>query len=146
VTVKVKVEKYLKEAIIGTKPRIHFTLLSTNSRLEHAKVLYSDVYPIESTWAVVFMKKTRYEMPRAVLVVQPGTAGVVKHVELESSFLSGYSSYSLRLRSGGRRTTVDRKTPGGRNMRRCYLKMMLESPESKADGESFAIYCCESEC
>jgi hypothetical protein len=87
---------YLKEAIIGTKPRIHFTLLSTNSRLEHAKVLYSDVYPIESTWAVAFMKKTRYEMPRAVLVMQPGTAGVVKFVELESSFLSGYSSYSLR--------------------------------------------------
>jgi hypothetical protein len=134
------VEKYLKEAIIGTKPRIHFTLLSTNSRLEHAKFLYSDVYPIESTWAVVFMKKTRYEMPRAVLVVQPGTAGVVKHVELESSFLSGYSSYSLRLRSGGRKTT------GGRNMRTCYLRMMLEALESKADGESFVVHCCKSEC
>jgi hypothetical protein len=49
-------------------------------RPEHAKVFYSEDYPIESTYAVVFKKQTKHHPWYAALVVQPGNAGVVAHV------------------------------------------------------------------
>jgi hypothetical protein len=79
----------LKKSIVGILGRLHYFCRLLIPHPEHAKVFYSDRWPVESNWAVT-NEKDEDGLYQAFLYVQPGTTGIIRYEFVDVS--EGYDS------------------------------------------------------